>query len=215
MICISIAGTKGGIGKTTTAVALGQLFAQQVGETVIADLDLQASATAWSLEAKESGKPFDSDVRQLSPALSAARLPRSTISEIEHADVAIIDTPPGVIERIDAAIEVTAALGGLTIVTTSPSALDLPRAASTIELIDDRTPVVVLLTRVRARTVSAREARQELVDYGAHVLENEIPLLEAIAGAGKTAPQPNSVLLDKYEPVAEELLDVLEKVGKQ
>lgn len=63
--------------------------------------------------------------------------------------------------------------------------------------------VQVLLTRVRARTVTARTAREVLVDLGLPVFDAEIPLRESYAGAFG-APVPDGGL--DYAAAAAELL---------
>jgi len=52
---IAVVNTKGGVGKTTTAVHLATLFSRQ-GPTLLIDADPQASAASWAAWRRESGR---------------------------------------------------------------------------------------------------------------------------------------------------------------
>lgn len=68
MLKIAIANEKGGVGKTTTAVALADLFAESGKRVLVVDLDAQGSATAHLL-----GKPARDDGAGLLRALGGGR----------------------------------------------------------------------------------------------------------------------------------------------
>lgn len=203
---VAIVNSKGGVAKTTTAVALAQLIGSEVGPTTLIDLDRQGSAAAWALEASDAGKPLAAKVEQVPADLPPARLARVIDQLGEGAEWLIIDTPPGDLDRIDAAIEAVAANGGVAIVPTATTDLDLPRAVVTVEDIGERAKAIVLLTKTRANTKSLRQARSDLAELGMTVLEAEIPLRESISSTPATNDQ---VLLELYEPVATEFLELV------
>lgn len=206
---IAIVNSKGGVGKTTTAIALAHLIADQVGPTVLLDLDRQASAAAWAAEAEESGNPIAATIQTVPADTPPARLARMIQSAGQGHDWLIIDTAPGEVDRADAAIEAVVANGGVVVIPTGPGPLDLPRAVVTLDDIAGRAQAFVLLTRTRAGTVSAKQARTDLDEIGATVLASEVPLRESV---GSAAVRGLDELLSLYEVVANELL---ERVGNQ
>ena len=62
MRSISIVNTKGGVGKTTTAVYLATALAAQY-RVILLDADPQGSATSWATDAFEAGDQLDFEVR--------------------------------------------------------------------------------------------------------------------------------------------------------
>ena len=200
---IAVVNSKGGVGKTTTSIALAHLIADQVGPTVLLDLDRQASATAWASEADKAGSPIGADVVPLPADTPPARLARLIADAGAGSDWLIIDCAPGDIDRSDAAIEAVVANGGVVLIPTGASPLDLPRAVVTLDDVEGRAASLVLLTKTRAGTIAVREARQDLKEVGATVLDAEVPLRESV---GSAAVRGLGELLGLYEPVADEIL---------
>ena len=98
MRSISIVNTKGGVGKTTTAVYLATALAAQY-RVILLDADPQGSATSWATDAFEAGDQLDFEVRPANaPIVRRCR-------DID-ADLVIIDTPPGDSQTITAALDV-------------------------------------------------------------------------------------------------------------
>jgi chromosome partitioning protein len=177
---LATVNTKGGVGKTTTAVYLAAgLHAQ--GRTLLVDADPQQSALLWS--AQDPIFPFtvvSLPVRDL----------RSRLADLgtgyEHI---IVDTPPGDTGLIRAGVMAVDTV----IVPASPTGLDLNRLMPTFQLLADLEPVHpvnvgVLLTKVRRGTLSARGVREVLAEVGYPVLDTEIPLAEQFAGSFGIAP---------------------------
>src|SRR5215472_10914856 len=80
---IPVANQKGGVGKTTTALALAAAIEDSSGSVIVYDADPQQSA----MEIAAAGAlPFE-----VRPALSAAEL--ASISEVRGADTVLIDLP--------------------------------------------------------------------------------------------------------------------------
>jgi chromosome partitioning protein len=198
---ISVVNSKGGVGKTTTAVALAHLLGTEGGQTTLIDLDRQGSALAWAAEAEATGDPLKATVTGVPADTPPARLARLINTEAADTDWLVIDTPPGDMDRIDAAVEAVATNTGVCLIPTSTSKqLDIPRALITIEDIGDRAPTLVLLTKTRARTVSLREARADLVEAKAETMTADVPHRESVV-------RSTGDLNDLYRPVAMELLD--------
>jgi chromosome partitioning protein len=189
---IAIVGTKGGVGKSTTAVYLATALHRQ-GTTLLIDADPQGSALAWS-----TGLPFQvvslpvRDLHRRVPELAA---------NYEHL---VIDTPPG-----DTAISRGAVLSvPLVIVPVSATGLDISRLEPTWLLLQELEAshplglaASVLLTKVRAGTRSQREAREVLTELGYPVLETEINLAESYAATFGTVPAD----LGRYDDLLGEL----------
>jgi len=177
---LATVNTKGGVGKTTTAVYLATGLHQQ-GRTLLVDADPQQSALLWS----QQDPIFPFTVVSL-PVRDLYRRLADLGRGYEHV---IVDTPPGDLGIIRAGVMAA----DVVIVPASPTGLDLNRLLPTFELLAELEPVHpvevgVLLTKVRRGTRSARSVRKILAEVGCPVLDTEIPLAEMYAGSFGTAP---------------------------
>jgi len=178
LACVS---TKGGAGKTTTAIFLAAGL-HKLGRTLLVDADPQQSALAWSEQG--DGLPF--------PVISLpVRDVHKRLDDLGTGyDYVIVDTPPGDLGIIRSAVLSV----GTVIVPASPTGLDLNRLRPTFELLAELEPVHavdvgVLLTKVRHGTLSAKGAREVLQELDYPVLDTCIPLLEMYAGSFGTMPE--------------------------
>jgi chromosome partitioning protein len=148
-VLITVAGFKGGVGKTTTAVHLGCYLSQQ-GSTLLVDGDPNHSATGWS---KRGNLPFKV-VDLMQAALYSPKF--------EHI---VIDTAA----RPDKnELEALADGCDLLVLPTSPDALSIDAMLQTVDLLEtlgtDR--YRILLTMVHPKPVKSGEvARQALGDF--------------------------------------------------
>jgi chromosome partitioning protein len=190
---IGTINTKGGTGKTTTAVNLAMAL-HRTGRTLAVDCDpVTASLLGWS---EQCTFPFS--VISL-PVKDVHRRLVDLAADYEHV---VIDTPPGDLAIIGSALMAV----DVVIVPVAPTGLDLSRMLPTFKLIADAEPmhpvdVGVLLTKVRAGTVSARGAREVLAELGYPILDTEIPLAELYAGQFGTVPAD----IGRYEDLMLEL----------
>lgn len=200
MQVIAVANLKGGVGKTTSAVYLGHLYAAREA-TVLLDTDPQGSALAWS----EGAHNFPFPV--IAPAAPHLRdLSRRLPQYVGGAQQVIVDTPPSHAEIVRSA----AAVADLVLIPVSPFAMDLDRLVVTIDLLAslpaDHSPEVrVLLTNVRSGTNSLAAARAALEALAIPVLGLQVPRREAIGNSYGASPAG----LWHYQPV----LDALEAVA--
>jgi chromosome partitioning protein len=189
---IAIVNLKGGVGKTITSVHLAAYFGR-IAPTLLVDADPQGSASSWATLAPEL--PFTTIALGV-PTLGS-RLPRET-SGFAHV---VIDTPPGDTVIVRAAVQFCQTV----LIPVQPTLQDLNRLRPTLELIvgaGNDPDLVVVLTRVRSGTLSARDAREVLGNLGLQVLDAEIPQLEAyVWGFGSVPPQGH-----RYGAVADELM---------
>lgn len=148
---ISIVNSKGGVGKTTTAIYLAEAFTRLGVPARVIDMDQQGSATRWYELATETENP----------AWTVESLTQYRLKTIKDSNggVTIIDCPPGDPQIIALAMD----LADLVVVPCRTSPDDLVRALATYEATPD-SKAVVLLNAVKLGTVSLRQTLDVLDD---------------------------------------------------
>ncbi len=192
MSVVSVIHTKGGVGKTTSSVFLAAVAAQRGLSVVLVDADPQGSAIEWAADAAAAGDELPFPVV---PATAPLRVP--------SADLVIIDTPPGSVGAIQAAIKAA----DLILVPTGASPLDMRRVWPTLE-ITDRHPTAVLLTGIDLRTRLADEVRTLLDAEGVPVVGTPILRREDLRRAYGSTPTH----MHGYDQVFTELMEALSHV---
>lgn len=195
---IVMAAIKGGVGKTTLAVGLAETLSQASGTpALLLDLDPQGSATRWAETAN-----LLSHVEPL-VARSPGQLPRLIRQAVKNYDWVVIDTPPGDIGIVDAAI----GEADIVLIPSKPTTMDLPQALETWHM-SEGLPSVAVLTQVQPNTVQApTAARQVLVDAGVSVLDTEIKQWQSIAQMAGASWPPDKRVLALFESLSNELLE--------
>jgi chromosome partitioning protein len=185
--------TKGGVGKTTTAIYLAAAASRRGWRTRVVDADPQGSASSWADRAAAAGTPLPITVTPVTAG--ELRSLRSAPDEL-----ILIDTPPGTAAAIDAAVEIA----DLVIIPTGTRAADVDRVFPTLDITAHR-PTTVLLTMVDMRTVEATEMPAALAAAEVPVLRTVVRDRTAIQRAfGQTLPRYLADYGDVFDELAAE-----------
>jgi len=167
---IAVVNTKGGVGKTTTAVHLATLLARH-GTTLLIDADPQASAASWAAWRRVSGRsPSPTTIVLAGKAVLDEG--KSLAQGFEHV---VIDAGG----RDNAGLRSALLLAERAVVPVGASDLDAAAMTDLLEIVDlakDFNPnldVRVLLTRVDPRT---RRDADSMLEY---LAENHLAVLDA------------------------------------
>jgi chromosome partitioning protein len=159
MKTIAILSQKGGAGKTTLAIHLAVAAAQETLNTLIVDLDPQASAAKWS-DRREAELPLvvSAHASRLDAVLKDARA--------NDGHLAILDTAP----NSDNITLQAARAADFVLIPCRPAILDLEAIASTLDLVRaTNTPAVVVLNAVAPVGLEAEEAAEAITELGTEV----------------------------------------------
>lgn len=172
---ITVANLKGGSGKTTSAAFLAHALENNGHRVMAIDSDPQGSLLRWS--------------RRAGWSIPVRHLPSQFLDEelagldLAGFDRIIIDTPPG---DTDGIVRAAMRAADTLVVAVAPTSMEVRRVRFTMEAAEavaPETPARVLLNRVVANTLAARDAREALTGAGRSVLRAEIPMRQAIAQA--------------------------------
>jgi chromosome partitioning protein len=186
---------KGGVGKTTTAIHLAAVAAEDGRGVTVLDADDEQSAIQW---ASFSLMPFEVVAADRDGLAQQARA--LTAKDKHH--VVIIDTPPNSREILTRA----GMLADVCIVPVTPTGVDMNRLTPTLKLLRDieatrggKLDVAILLCKWDGHTILAREAVAAL--KGWPLLRTKIRGLERYAQAFSATP----TYLDEYRAAWKEL----------
>ncbi|MBD2234573.1 ParA family protein [Phormidium tenue] len=192
---ITVAGFKGGVGKTTTAVHLACYFAKKSDKTLLVDGDPNRSSLSWS---KRGTLPF-----QVCGLMSAAKASRGK----EHV---IVDTEAHPDED-----ELQALAEGcdLLVLPSTPDALALEALLATVDNLQNLTSYGVVLTMVDSRKKgTATQAKETFNRLSIPVFNQMIRRLTAYEKAAlvgvpvyETGDRFGRIAWGEYESLAKEI----------
>ena len=205
---LALVGQKGGIGKSTTAIALAVAALERGLRVMLVDADPQGTVRTWADVAAEQGQAIPTVLSMGATMHKADQLPALA----RAYDVTLIDTPArhGDVQR---SALMTAHLA---VLPCGPSATDAWALASTLEVVAEaralreQLDAAVLITRKQGRTALGRAARETLATSGLPVLSTELSLRvsyqEAIAaGRGPTSFAPRDAAAAEVRRLYDEL----------
>lgn len=197
MAIIAVACEKGGAAKTTTAMLMARDIARRGQTAIVLDADISGGATTWAQTAEENGEKLPFPV--ISVNLPQLKRPRIQTMAGKGTWV-FIDTPPSDTGVLQAAINAA----DLTIVPTQTGDADLVLALETYAAAPS---ALLLLTRVKQRTNSAKQAMRRLAEENIGRFDAVVPEREAIRRLYGTDGYDK---LD-YPMVVQELMDFMEQ----
>ena len=197
---ISLLNLKGGVGKTTSCIALATAAARDGKDVIVLDADPQGSATFWADNADDNDRPLPFSVDAANPATikRAAKKFRG-----DSDKWAFIDCPPnGTI--LDAAQEAS----DFVIIPTGTGNADLVKTAETVRTMEANDKLyAVLLTRVLTNTNGFKVAQENLENGSISFFDAAIRQKEDLKGYFGL---PFGSSLYGYEDVYSEIKEALQ-----
>jgi chromosome partitioning protein len=192
---ITVAGFKGGVGKTTTAIHLAAYFAQKSAQTLLVDGDPNRSSLSW---AKRGTLPF-----QVCDLMAAAKASRGK-------DHIIVDTEA---HPDEAELEALAEGCDLLVLPSTPDALALEALLATVDNLHSLASYGVVLTMVDSRKKgTALQAKTTLQRLNIPVFKQMIRRLTAYEKAAlagvpvyNTGDRFGRIAWGEYESLAKEI----------
>lgn len=178
-LVVAVSLFKGGVGKTTTSLALAEAAATAGLDTTLVDTDPMGAAMRWAALAEAAGQPLLATVVGHSSATLARRL--STL--IAGAGFVVIDAPPpGAQAAIDTA--------NVVVIPVPARMADLDRVPATLDAArHNGHQVLAVMTFARnvaldeQRTRAEVAARGALASWGVQVLDTALPTRVSVANA--------------------------------
>jgi chromosome partitioning protein len=212
-VIIALTGQKGGVGKSTVAIALAAELVARGRSVLLVDADPQGTARTWGDVASEAGHAIPSIVAMGATMHRPDQLPKVAAGY----DVVVIDCPPrhGEIQRSALMVADVAVLP------CGPSAADAWALTTSVDLVNEACALrpdlraCIVITRKQGRTALGRSAREVLTASGLPVLGTElgyrVAFAEALgAGLGVTAYAPRDPAAAEVRALVDEVL-ALEK----
>jgi chromosome partitioning protein len=175
VICVSL--LKGGVGKTTTAVALAEAAAAGGAAARLVDADPMGSAVRWSELAAGKGRPL----RANTIGVPAEDIPRRIAQITRGADVVVFDAPPPGL-RAERIVRGVMDVSDTIVMPTPPELAALDRVLSTAQAAAGRR-LIAVLTMVRAGLPERELAIAQLAEWNVPVAHTELPLAVAVERA--------------------------------
>ncbi len=172
-VIISTINLKGGVGKTTTAIALATAALRDGKDVELYDTDPQSSASLWAMMAEEAGDPLPFPVT--SANIATVRMAgRKLKGDLDKW--LFIDCPPN--GRV---MDEAAQCSDLVIVPTTTGPADMVKSFETAETLGARDILyAILLTRTIPNTLSLKQSINELEERNASYFDVQVPSREAL-----------------------------------
>lgn len=198
---IALTSLKGGVGKTTLTMHLAAAIAQTGEAVVVLDADEEVSALRWQQHAQAEGVTLPFRVQ----AADRNSLMRQARDLARDGTIVVIDTPPNNREILKSA----ATVADVVLVPVLPTAMDLDRLGTTLELLADLEAALpnfnyaIVLNRFDARKAMAHGANAALDQHPR--FETVIRSLAAYERGFGAAPTE----LEQFHTLWSELLSVM------
>ena len=195
---ITVAGQKGGVGKSTLAAHLSVAFAKFGVKVLLIDTDPQHTITNWY----NLRKTMDQKKKQPLECISSTGWKVSNeICKFKDTNIIVIDSPPHMETETKAAIRAA----DLVIVPCQPSPNDLWSTEATMEIIEkERKSKILVLNRCphQSRLLKIIEAHFSS-DLTKYFVGNRIAFANAMLyGLTAIETEPNSVAADEILQIA-------------
>lgn len=182
LLTIALAATKGGVGKTTIASALAVQATKSGAKVALLDTDPQLSLARW-----HELRGFPANPKRINVDASSEAM---ALVQAQKWDYLIIDTPPAMIDRIEAAIYIA----DIVIVPLRPSSLDAEAVRDVVFLCAEHDKrLAFLLNQVPEEGYKRIVAgTRKFLEGAGHILNTEIGLRKAYVSAmtlGKSGPE--------------------------
>lgn len=196
---IVITNTKGGVGKTTTALYLAEAVHRSGRNVEVWDADPQGSAIAWSDYADSEGTPLSFPVIGIHP--------RKVSQPAGGEAWVIVDTAPGDPATINAAIS----RADLVIIPTGPGGADVDRAVETMHGTPADVPALLLLNTYSKNERESWETWRSIQSSDMAAFDTRIPRRAAIQRSyGKPIDE-----LFGFEQLLDEVVTVHEHITQE
>lgn len=161
---VMIANSKGGSGRTTTAIMLAFAYSRTHRPVTVIDADPQESATIWSYLARTGGYRLPFAVIPHPAGSDVA----SMVERAAPESIIIVDTPSHDLPFVQEVSRVS----DFVLVPTLPAATDYPTTITTIRALD--APHAVLLTQAYRRAIAVGQWRRQYEEDGVLVVPTVI-----------------------------------------
>jgi chromosome partitioning protein len=169
---VALAGQKGGVGKSTIAIALAAEGLAREIRTLLIDADPQGTCRTWGAVAAEKGHPTPTIIAMDHTMHRPGQLDRIAPGH----DLVVIDLPA----RLGAVQASAFGVADMVLLPCGPTGADVWALAESAGLVTEaqaRRPdlrAAVILTRVQGRTAMGRGARESAASAGVPVLRTEL-----------------------------------------
>jgi chromosome partitioning protein len=183
---LTLASSKGGVGRTTLSAALAVRAVQQGRKVALIDRDPQESLAAWADRGGRRSNPALIDIDSTADAIGLVRA-------LGDYDFAIIDTPRSILRLIEEAIS----RADFVLIPCRASALDLAALDLVVDVCREHgKPYAFVLNAVRPQRKLTKTAPAVIRRYG-HLCETMIADRTAYVAAMTIGKGPSEVERDK------------------